>query len=199
VSPQIEVISGVRSWRVELVADRSTIGNAGENDIAVDEDATTSGLHAVLERFAAGWCVTDLGSSNGTWVNGERIWASRRLRHGDEIRVGHTRLVFRDPLTAAGAATEVEEAPPSLTARERDALIALCRPLLARDMFTEPAPTRTIADELAITQAAVKQHLANLYEKFGVAPADAHRRAALANEALRRGAVSLTELRRESE
>ena len=195
MSPQIEVISGVRSWRLELEADRSTIGKANENDIAVDDDATASRLHAVLERFPAGWCVTDLGSSNGTWVNGERIWASRRLRHGDEIRVGHTRLVFRDPLTAPGAATEVEQPPPSLTARERDVLVALCRPLLARDIFTEPASTRSIAEELVITQAAVKQHLANLYEKFGIAPGDDHRRAALANEALRRGAVSLTELR----
>ena len=49
-------------------------------------------------------------------------------------------------------------------------LVALCRPLLARDMFTEPAPTRSIAEELVITQAAVKQHLANLYDKFGVPP-----------------------------
>ena len=172
MAPQIEVISGVRSWRLELAADRSTIGKAAENDIAVADDATASRLHAVLERFAAGWCVTDLGSSNGTWVNGERIWASRRLRHGDEIRVGQTRLIFRDPLTAAGAATEAEEAPPALTPRERDVLVALCRPLLARDMFTEPASTRAIADELVITQAAVKQHLANLYDKFGIAPAD---------------------------
>jgi pSer/pThr/pTyr-binding forkhead associated (FHA) protein len=194
VSPRIEVISGVRSWRVELAADRSTIGKATEHDIAVD-DATANGLHAVLERFAAGWCVTDLGSSNGTWVNGERIWASRRLRHGDEIRIGQTQLVFRDPLAPAGAATEVEQAPPSLTTRERDVLVALCRPLLARDVFTEPASTRSIADELVVTQAAVKQHLANLYEKFGVAPADVHQRAALANEALHRGAVTLTELR----
>jgi DNA-binding CsgD family transcriptional regulator len=195
VSAQIEVISGVRSRRVELAADRSTVGRARENDIGVDDDATAGGLHAVLERFAAGWTVTDLGSSNGMWVNGERIRASRRLRHGDEIRIGHTRLVFHDPLTAAGAPTEVDQAPPALTVRERDVLVALCRPLLARDMFTEPASTRAIADELVITQAAVKQHLANLYEKFGVTPADAHRRAALANEALRRGAVSLTELR----
>ena len=195
MSPQLELISGVRGWRVELAADRSTIGKATENDITVDDDATASGLHAVLERFAAGWCVTDLGSSNGTWVNGERIWASRRLRHGDEIRIGRTRLIFRDPLTAAGAATEVEEGPPSLTARERDVLMALCRPLLARDIFTEPASTRAIAAELVITQAAVKQHLANLYDKFGIAPADTHRRAALANEALRRGAVSLSDLR----
>jgi DNA-binding NarL/FixJ family response regulator len=91
--------------------------------------------------------------------------------------------------------TEVEDAPPSLTTRERDVLLALCRPLLDRDMFTEPASTRSIAAELVITQAAVKQHLANLYDKFGVAPGDGHRRARLANEALRRGSVSLTELR----
>lgn len=194
MSPQIEVFAGVRSWRVDLATDRSTIGKAAENDIAVD-DATASHLHAVLEPFPAGWCVTDLGSSNGTWVNGERIWASRRLRHGDEVRVGQTRLVFRDQMTAAGAATEVEQGSPVLTARERDVLVALCRPLLARDMFTEPASTRAIADELVITGAAVKQHLANLYDKFGIASGDDHRRARLANEALRRGSVSLTELR----
>ena len=194
MAPQIEVISGVQSSRLDLLAERSTIGKAVENEVPLPDDATASRLHAVLERFAAGWCVTDLGSSNGTFVNGERIWASRRLRHGDEIRVGQTRLIFRDPLTAAGAATEVEIAPPTLTPRERDVLVALCRPLLARDMFTEPATTRAIADELVISQAAVKQHLANLYEKFGIGADDAHRRARLANEALRRGAVSLTQL-----
>src|SRR5688572_2718657 len=188
-------MSGANSWRFSLEAERTTVGKAAENDVALDRDPTASHLHAVLERFPAGWCVTDLGSSNGTWVNGERIWSARALRHGDEIRVGQTRLIFRDPLAAGGSVTEAEVAPPALTARERDVLVALCRPLLARDMFTEPASTRAIADELVITQAAVKQHLANLYDKFGIAPAAAHRRAALANEALRRGAVSLTELR----
>jgi pSer/pThr/pTyr-binding forkhead associated (FHA) protein len=195
VSPQIEVISGGRSWRLELDRDRWTVGRAVENDVSMSDDAMASHLHATLERFTAGWCVTDLGSSNGTWVNGERIWSSRRLRHGDEVRIGQTRLVFRDPLTAAGAETEAEQGAPVLTTRERDVLVALCRPLLARDMFTEPAATRAIAEELVVTQAAVKQHLANLYDKFGVAGGDAHRRTRLANEALRRGAVSLMELR----
>ena len=195
MNPQIEVISGASSWRFSLEADRTTVGKAAENDVAFDDDPTASHLHAVLERFAAGWCVTDLGSSNGTWVNGERIWSSHRLRHGDEIRVGQTRLIFRDPLSAEGAQTEAEDAPPGLTARELDVLVALCRPLLDRDMFTEPASTRAIADELVITQAAVKQHLANLFDKFGIPAGDAHRRARLANEALRRGAVSLTQLR----
>jgi pSer/pThr/pTyr-binding forkhead associated (FHA) protein len=194
VTPQVEVIAGVRAWRVALEADRATIGKAPENDVAVSDDATASHLHAVLERFSAGWCVTDLGSSNGTWVNGERIFSSRRLRHGDEIRIGQTRPIFRDPLAAGGAQTEVEQGAPTLTIRERDVLVALCRPLLARDMFTEPASTRAISEELVITPAAVKQHLANLYDKFGIGAGDDSRRARLANEALRRGAVSLTEL-----
>jgi pSer/pThr/pTyr-binding forkhead associated (FHA) protein len=194
VVPHIEVLQGVRSWRVSLEGDRTTIGNAVENDISLPEDATASHLHATVERFPAGWCVTDLGSSNGTWVNGERIWSSRRLRHADEIRIGQTRLIFRDPAGAGVRATEVEIGPPTLTTRERDVLIALCRPLLDRDMFTEPASTRTIAEELVITQASVKQHLVNLYDKFGVPADDSHRRARLANDAIRRGAVSLAEL-----
>ena len=193
--PQLEVVSGVQSWRVTLEADRAAIGNAAENDIALEHDPKASRLHALVEEFAAGWCVTDLGSSNGTWVNGERIWAAHRLRDGDEIRIGETRLIFHGRVLDAGAATEAEVGAPSLTARERDVLIALCRPLLVRDMFTEPASTRAIAEELVITQAAVKQHLSNLYDKFGVPASEAHRRARLANEALRRGAVSLIELR----
>jgi pSer/pThr/pTyr-binding forkhead associated (FHA) protein len=195
VHPQIEVISGVSSWRFSLEAVRTTVGKAAQNDVALDHDPTASHLHAILERFPAGWCVTDLGSSNGTWVNGERIWSSHRLRHGDEIRVGQTRLIFRDALNAGGAETEADDAPPNLTTRERDVLVALCRPLLDRDMFTEPASTSAIADELVVTQAAVKQHLANLFDKFGIPGGDSHRRARLANEALRRGAVSLTQLR----
>jgi pSer/pThr/pTyr-binding forkhead associated (FHA) protein len=195
MEPQVEVMFGVQSWRVPLVAERTTVGKAPENDIVLDSDPTASHLHAILERFPAAWCVTDLGSSNGTWVNGERIWSSHRLRHGDDIRIGQTRLIFRDAPSAAGAQTEAEVGPPTLTVRERDVLVALCRPLLDRDMFTEPSSTKAIADELVITQAAVKQHLGNLYDKFGVAATDSNRRARLANVALRRGAVSLTELR----
>ena len=193
--PQIEVMSATRSWRIEFDAPRTTIGKAEENDVALPDDPTASRLHAVFEQFSAGWCVTDLGSSNGTWVNGERIWSARPLRHGDELRIGQTRLTFRDFAQVGGSATEIEAEAPTLTTRERDVLVALCRPLLARDLFTEPASTRAIADELVITLPAVKQHLANLYDKFGVAAGDTNRRSRLANEALRRGAVSLSQLR----
>ena len=195
VGPQIEVMSATRDWRLSLEADRTTIGKSDENDVPLPDDPTASHLHAVLERFPAGWCVADLGSSNGTWLNGERIWTAQRLRHGDEIRIGHSRVIFRDQRAAGGGQTEVGDAPPLLTAREGDVLVALCRPLLSRDVFTEPASTRAIADDLVITGAAVKQHLANLYDKFGVPDDGSNRRVRLANEALRRGAVSLSDLR----
>jgi predicted component of type VI protein secretion system len=194
VAAAIEIVSARRSWRVELRSNRTTIGTAAENDVALD-DPSVSHLHAILERFPAGWCVSDLGSSNGTWLNGERIWSSRRVRHDDEIRIGKTLLLFREPTEAAEAQTDVEGAPPALTARERDVLVALCRPLLARDMFTEPASTRTIADELVISDAAVKQHLTNLFDKFGMGASDANRRLRLANSAIRTGAVTIADLR----
>ena len=91
----IEIVSAGRSGRVELRLGRMTVGTASENDIALD-DPSVSHLHAVFERFPAGWCVTDVGSSNGTWLNGERIWSMQRVRHDDEIRIGQTRLFFRE-------------------------------------------------------------------------------------------------------
>jgi hypothetical protein len=197
-----ETQAEVEIWRlsgrsvVTLEGARVTVGKARENTIALEDDPTLSRLHAVLERFDAGWCVSDLGSSNGTFVNGERIWSSQRLRHGDELRVGQTRLLFRNSADVGFTATAADEGPPLLTPREHDVLVVLCRPLLDRDMFTEPASVREIATELVISEAAVKQHLVNLYAKFGVQDAAQHRRSRLANEALRRAAVTLTDLRR---
>jgi pSer/pThr/pTyr-binding forkhead associated (FHA) protein len=185
-------LDGVR--RVDLAGGRLTVGKGDGNDVVLD-DATVSRLHASLEDFAEGWCVNDLGSSNGTFVNGDRIWGPHRLRHGDEIRVGRSRLVFRSTADAGASQTETEDRPPALTARERDVLVVLCRPLLARDLFTEPASIKEIAAELVVSEAAVKQHLANLFDKFELESDLSNRRTRLANAAIRRGAVTLADLR----
>ena len=155
--------------QVDLASERVTIGKDDENGIVLDDDPTVSRLHAVLEQFAAGWCVNDLGSSNGTFLNGERIWAPQRLRHGDEVRVGRTRLLFRNSSDVGRTVTEAEAERPTLTPREHDVLAVLCRPLLDRDLFTEPSSIREIAADLVVSEAAIKQHLANLYIKFDVA------------------------------
>lgn len=168
-----------------------SVGSLETNDVVVDGDGV-SRAHAVLERFGDTWCVRDLGSRNGTFVNGERIIGERALHSGDEILLGRLRLLFRGP--ARGTETAALAQPPSLTPRERDVLLGLCRPLLTGDAFTEPASTRAIAGELVVSEAAVKQHLSRLYDKFGVGGGE-RRRVLLANAAIARGAVKLGDLR----
>ena len=85
--------------------------------------------------------------------------------------------------------------PPEITPRERDVLISLCSPAARADLFVEPASVRDIAASLAVSEAAVKQHLLNLYEKFSITDCGERRRVALAREALRRDVVSVRELR----
>lgn len=181
---------------VALEAGRLTLGTDQANDLALPADPTLSRLHAVLERYEAGWCVRDLDSRNGTFVNGQRIWRERPLRPGDELRVGATRLVYRGD-EPGGAGTQASEPAPEVTRREREVLLVLCRTVLAGEAFTEPASIREIADALVVSEAAVKQHLAHLYDKFGVHGGGERRRVRLANEALRRGAVTMAGLRQE--
>ena len=67
-------------------------------------------------------------------------------------------------------------------------LTSLCRPALRQDAFVAPASAREIADELVVTEAAVKQHLLRLYQKFRI-PEGTNRRAKLANEVIAAGVV----------
>src|SRR5437667_5633912 len=126
--------------------DRLTIGTDPSIDIVISWDPTVSRVPALVERIGPGWCVRDLSSRNGTVVNGERIWAERPLHPRDEIRVGVTSVVFvsdqpsvEEPITATPVPS------PEITRRERDVLVALCRPLFPGDAFTEPASIREIA------------------------------------------------------
>ncbi len=180
---------------VPLDGNRITIGSHESNEVVLSADRTVSRLHAVLEAFPAGWSVRDMGSRNGTFVNGRKLAAERVLGPGDEIRIGRTRLVLRGGGHGEHTATEAAQPPPALTRRERDVLVALCRPVLSGDVFTEPASIKAMAAELVVSEAAVKQHLLNLYDKFAIYGVD-NRRLELANQAVRRGAVSIADLRR---
>jgi FHA domain/Sigma-70, region 4 len=173
-----------------------TIGRAESNNVCLPHDTRVSRLHAALRPLGDGWSIRDVGSRNGTFVNNERIDQERALRAGDEILIGHARLVFRaDRVESDALLTMGAERAPDLTPRERDVLLALFRPALDVEVFTEPASTREIAAALSVSEAAVKQHLAHLYDKFGLVDDDSRRRVRLANEALRRGAVTMAEVR----
>lgn len=179
---------------IPLSKDRMSIGRE-MSDIVID-DELVSALHAVLDPVGAGWCIRDLGSTNGTYVNGKRILSECALRSNDEIRIGRTRMVFLSGSAEemARGRTKIEELPPRLTTAEREVLRELCRPVLTGSTFTEPASTRAISKALVISEAAVKAHLHRLYAKLGLYGED-RRRPRLANEAIERGAVNIADLR----
>jgi pSer/pThr/pTyr-binding forkhead associated (FHA) protein len=71
-----------------------TIGRSTENDAVLSGDEFASARHARIESQRDGVWILDLGSTNGTWVNGERMDGRHRLREGDVIRIGQTELRF---------------------------------------------------------------------------------------------------------
>jgi len=69
----------------------TTIGRAASNTVVVD-DQFTSSEHAMLTFRGRAWYLEDLGSTNGTHVQGERIEAPVAIGFGDEFTVGRARL-----------------------------------------------------------------------------------------------------------
>lgn len=69
-----------------------TIGRGGRNDLVLEGDEFASSLHARIEARGDGVWVQDLESTNGTFVNGERVLGARRIAPGDVLRVGETDL-----------------------------------------------------------------------------------------------------------
>ena len=174
---------------VPLTENVTTIGRGTGVDVRL-ADPSVSRLHAEIIRRGPYAYVADLGlSRNGTRVNG-RLVARRVLEDGDVLSFGTARCrvggIAREDLSA-----DVElrrSASPELTRRELDVLTSLCRPALSDEAFVAPATAREIAADLVVTEAAVKQHLLRLYQKFRV-PEGPNRRVRLANEVIALGLV----------
>jgi len=71
-----------------------TVGRSSENDMDLGDDEFASAHHARLEPRRDGVWVQDVGSTNGTFVNGMKLDGPRKLVSGDVIRVGETDLRF---------------------------------------------------------------------------------------------------------
>lgn len=117
------------------------IGRGRQNDVVLDDDSVSS-THARLEYADAQWRITDLGSANGTYVEGVRLAAQvpTPLPYGSAVRLGGARLHFRGVEGADPDAARVAYTPPTreATIRERRAglripiwLVALLVVLLA--------------------------------------------------------------------
>jgi FHA domain len=175
----------------------STLGRRAEADLSIPWDSEVSALHAELHHRGGEWTVVDDGlSTNGTYVNGQRVSGRRRLRDGDRIRVGKTVLAYKAAAAITTQQTVAAANAPSLnlTDAQRRVLIALCRPF--RDGgFATPATNQEIAAEVFLSVDAVKMHLRTLFVKFELGElAQNQKRATLAERALQSGVISHRDL-----
>jgi len=83
-----------RSAALEVRYNRSTIGRSRDADLSIAA-SEVSRLHALLWRQAGGAWIHDLGSSNGTYVNGERITEVLEVLDGDVLTFGEPHYVYR--------------------------------------------------------------------------------------------------------
>ncbi len=174
---------------VSLTGEVTIVGRGRSVDVRLD-DPSVSLLHAEIVRRGPYAYVADLGlSRNGTRVNGRPV-GRRVLEDSDVVAFGAARCrVGGLPREVLPAESELRRpAVPELTRRELDVLTALCRPALSDDAFVAPATAREIAADLVVTEAAVKQHLLRLYQKFRI-PGGLNRRIRLANEVVALGLV----------
>jgi pSer/pThr/pTyr-binding forkhead associated (FHA) protein len=148
----------------------------------------------VIEHLGGSWTITDDVSSNGSFVNGERLTGRHRLEDGETIRVGSTAIAFRDPDEGLEQSTERAGAMPvrgDLSDSQRRVLIALCRPYRGDAQFAVPATNEAIAHEVSLSVHAVKSHLRVLFRKFGIESLRQNtKRAELVRLSLRSGIVS---------
>ena len=79
--------------RIELSDGRNLIGRLADCRIIIN-DGNTSRHHAEIHRSGSGFVINDLGSTNGTFLNGERLTGDRRVTDGDIITVGSVSLRF---------------------------------------------------------------------------------------------------------
>ena len=176
-----------------------TVGRRPALDVSVGWDGEVSGLHAELQGYGGEWTIVDDGlSTNGTFVNGQRVHGRQRLRDGDRVRVGQTILAYRCGAVPSVTLTmPAGEQPslPQLTDIQRRVLISLCRPYRDGASFATPATNPQIAAELFLSVDAVKMHLRTLFAKFELAELPQNeKRARLVECALQFGAVSLRDL-----
>lgn len=82
-----------RSLILQLGSERYTFGTdftvGREGNLAIDDDFA-SGQHARFQTVRGLWYVEDLGSTNGTMLNGRRILSAQLLKKRDKIKIGHT-------------------------------------------------------------------------------------------------------------
>ncbi len=101
------------SFRFVLTGNKITIGRQPENSVFIP-DPFCSSRHAVIDPRNGDCFVRDNGSKNGTFLNGQKITAETKLKKGDEILIGSTRIFFDKELSTDVELTDLPSAAANI-------------------------------------------------------------------------------------
>jgi pSer/pThr/pTyr-binding forkhead associated (FHA) protein len=145
-------------------ADEMVVGRREASDLHL-ADPHVSRTHALIRRQSGAVWIEDLGSTGGTFVNGEQVAGAHALRHGDVVRFGTIEARFEDRGASLEGddATELIELPepvekPVLSPRQQEVLEFL------KGGLTNPE----IAERLGVTERTVKAHCQEVFDRLGV-------------------------------
>lgn len=109
----------------------TTIGRGEENDVAVMNDQSISRQHALVLNIRDNYYIEDMGSRNGTWLNGKPVTARMLLKPGDQVGLGMTIFMFQAPalpsLKSAQSQTQDFSVAPVASDPAKSGLLSLRR------------------------------------------------------------------------
>jgi pSer/pThr/pTyr-binding forkhead associated (FHA) protein len=145
---RLEVISGNAPGSTLVVEDELVIGRHATGAGRLSEDEEISRQHARISHEATGnYAIEDLGSSNGTFVNGLRIQSPRVLALGDSIETGATTLVVKE-IVKRGPPEAAPEGPVEPVADARAAPTVFARVPSMEEVAPAPPPEHVPSAEL---------------------------------------------------
>jgi pSer/pThr/pTyr-binding forkhead associated (FHA) protein len=103
------------TFEAELVGDRMSVGRNEGNDLVIP-DSSVSGSHGEFSSDGSTWSFTDLGSTNGTKINGEQV-ERVELGHGAQFQIGDVGVYFMEdeaapaPASASASPSAARHAP----------------------------------------------------------------------------------------
>jgi hypothetical protein len=182
-----------RVFRLDGRAEPVRIGRNPRSDVCLD-DISVSRHHVLLSPVGDTWFAENV-SAHGTIVETDRapapLLGRHALSHGDRLRVGKLVVTYKDedePVLTATAPIAAHGPEPALTSKEREVLVALCRPVAERS--GPPPSNEELASGLHLSVDGVRSHLRSIYAKFDLLEGTAtQRRAALIQLAIDEGYV----------
>jgi len=135
---ELVIISGPEEGKTLLLGEKCVIGRHGDCDLQLDDD-TVSRHHALIISQDDGYYIEDMGSSNGTFVNGSEVRRAR-LSHRDTIKLSHAVLMFKEHVASGETRVEVVEErarQDSTIINPEDALSTIMRDSTAIDNVDE--------------------------------------------------------------